>query len=85
MVIVNGNMAQGICCPIVCSLLVFLHELKQSQYAYPPMPSDNKIGCSEDISQMVVVGPYYKWHISKILFEVLCDTPLRVRSLSLEL
>ena len=82
-VMANGDVAQGICCPFIHSLLVFQHELKQSKCAYPSMPSGIKIGCGEDISQWVVVSPYYKWCVSKILFEVLHDTPFKSKELEL--
>ena len=83
MVMGNGDTAQGICHPIVSSLLVFQHELKQGQHTYPPIPSGIKIGCSEDISQRVIVSLYSEWRISKILFEVLCDTPFKGEELEL--
>ena len=74
-VMMDGDMAQSISCPIVSSLLVLQSEFK-GQHAYLPMPNGIKVWVGKDIHQWIVVSLYHKWHICKVLIEVLWDTPL---------
>ena len=62
-------------------LLILQSEFKRGQLAYPPMSHGIEVGGGKDICQQIVVSLYHEWCISKILFEVLGDTPLESKEL----
>ena len=51
LVVMDGDPAQSISCPIISSLLVLQSELAGGQHAHPPVPSGIKVWCGDDIHQ----------------------------------
>ena len=80
---VDGDLAQSISCPIVCSFLVLQSEFEGGQCTYPLVASGIEVRRGKDIHQWIVVSQYHEWRISEVLLEMISDAPLEGKELKL--
>ena len=75
-VVADGDLAESISCPVICSLLILQGKFKGSQHTHPPMSHGIKVGSCKDIHQWIVVRLHHKGCVSEVLLEMLHDAPL---------
>ena len=69
--------AEGISSHIISATLIFDSEVKVGERGHPSMPTCIKVRGGKKISEGVIVSSHNKKLVDEILFEMVCNSPLK--------
>ena len=75
--------AEGISSHIIPAMLIFNSDDKVGERGHPSMPACIKLRGGKKISEGVIVSSHNKRLVDEILFEMVCNSPLKHEELGL--